>query len=466
MKHLLFLIVLISLPVATSADAKFPFPQKAKYPYGIVPTNADSAKVQAAFEEFMTLYEEKDNLARIKHDNTQNTVSEGIGYGMMILVYMDNVKNNTQAKFDKLWAYYNNFLDTAGLMNWKINGFSGVSSDGRNSATDAELDVAVALMQAYKQWGDEKYLTDAKTLISKIAKKEVNPNGYLKPGDSWDTEKNISYFSTAALHLFKQASDFDWDKVINASYTLIKKAQNSTTGLIPNWCSETGTPSAFSGRGDYTYDATRTPWRLAWAYSWYGHQDAKETCKKIASWISTKTSNDPTKIVDGYKLDGTESSKYNNSTFVGPFGCAGMVDTTYQTWVDKCFSHLPTITEDKYYQISLRVITLLYLSGNMPDFWSHQTFVVPQKSSFSFSTGKAALNFNSADSKLIFSTGISGNIDISLYNMRGQRISIVNNRFFPAGINHVSIPSLVTGTYILKMYQSGSVYTDRICIIQ
>ena len=95
-------------------------------------------------------------------------------------------------------------------MNWNISGFSQPTSDGRNSATDAELDAAVALMQAYKQWGDEKYLNDAKTLISKIAAEEVNANGYLKPGDSWDTEKNISYFSTAALTLFKQVSDFDW----------------------------------------------------------------------------------------------------------------------------------------------------------------------------------------------------------------------------------------------------------------
>ena len=37
-------------------------------------------------------------------------------------------------------------------MNWKISGFSQPTSDGRNSATDAELDAAVALMQAYKQW--------------------------------------------------------------------------------------------------------------------------------------------------------------------------------------------------------------------------------------------------------------------------------------------------------------------------
>ena len=117
MKQLLCLIALAFFPLTIHAAAKFPFPQNAKYPFGILPSSVDANKVQEAYEEFMELYEEQNNLARIKHDNLQNTVSEGIGYGMLILVYMDNSQNNTQAKFDKLWAYYNNFLDTKGLMN-------------------------------------------------------------------------------------------------------------------------------------------------------------------------------------------------------------------------------------------------------------------------------------------------------------------------------------------------------------
>ena len=168
MKRLLCLSLLIIFPAAIIfAAPKYPFPQNVRYSYGISPTKVNAEKVQEAFDEFMELYEEQGGLARIKHDNLQNSVSEGIAYGMLLLVYMDNDENNTQPKFDKIWAYYNNFLDPKGLMNWKISGFSQPTSDGRNSATDAELDAAVALMQAYKQWGDEKYLNDAKTLISK-----------------------------------------------------------------------------------------------------------------------------------------------------------------------------------------------------------------------------------------------------------------------------------------------------------
>jgi len=41
-------------------------------------------------------------MARIKWDTPTLTVSEGIGYGMLIMVYMDTHKIILQAKFDKL----------------------------------------------------------------------------------------------------------------------------------------------------------------------------------------------------------------------------------------------------------------------------------------------------------------------------------------------------------------------------
>jgi len=466
MKRLLCLPVLICLPAVIFASAKYPFPQNGHYPYGIFPTSVDADKVQEAFDEFMELYEEQGQLARIKHDNLQYSVSEGIAYGMLILVYMDNEKNQTQAKFDKLWAYYNNFLDSKGLMNWKINGFSQVASDGKNSATDAELDAAVALMQAYKQWGDEKYLNDAKALIGKIAREEVNPNGLLKPGDSWDTEKNISYFSTAALQLFKNVSDFDWDKIIANSYNLIKKAQIASTGLVPNWCDEQGNPSSSpfdNARGNYTYDATRTPWRLAWAYSWYGHQEAKETCEKIASWISSKTGGDPEKVVDGYKLDGTETGQYNNATFVGPFGCAGMVDPKHQQWVDKSLDLLCNIEEDRYYQISIRILTLLYLSGNMPDFWS--TTDVKSDGSAEFTYNRQSFSIKlSTDQKLHFSIPVAGNVAVSVYNISGQRLSASISCFFREGSHSMPFPLLSSGTYILHVRMPGNHFSRPISI--
>ena len=75
---------------------------------------------------------------------------------MLIYVYMSNSTNSTaRTRFDKLYNYYKRLSTQGGyLMDWKISGFSSVNLSG--SATDADLDVALALALAHKQW-DSKH---------------------------------------------------------------------------------------------------------------------------------------------------------------------------------------------------------------------------------------------------------------------------------------------------------------------
>ena len=107
------------------AAPRFPFPQQTRYTNGIMPAGVDHKHVQSVYNVWLNgYYTESGDKARIKFDEPDNTVSEGIGYGMLIMVFMDNDVNNTQGKFDKLWNYYQAFRDGNGLMNWKISGFS------------------------------------------------------------------------------------------------------------------------------------------------------------------------------------------------------------------------------------------------------------------------------------------------------------------------------------------------------
>jgi endo-1,4-beta-D-glucanase Y len=430
------------------------------YKYGIMPKSIDNTKVQKAFDDFMKLYKEEGDLARICYDNTSFTVSEGIGYGMLVMVYMDNATNNTQPKFDKIWNYYKKFLNQNGLMHWKINGFSTI--DQRNAATDAELDVAIALLQAYKQWGNEQYLTDAKSMIDKISKFEVNANGYLKPGDTWDNKKNPSYFSTGALECYKQASSFDWGKVITNSYTLLKKVQNSTTGLVPDWCGEGG-----DAQGDYFYDATRTPWRIAWAHSWYGHADAKAFCTKIASWIATKTNGDPANIKAGYKLDGSQLADYGNATFVGPFACAGMVDATHQEWLDKSFTYLAGMAETVYFQVSLKMLTMLYLSGNMPNLWDNPTSARISPRPAPPAADRFSVQVPQAGSlRCSFTTAVPGRVSVALYAPDGKVAARIVDGVLVAGDHSVTCHrQLAGGIYVAQMRSADGTLTREAVIV-
>ncbi|MBN1758123.1 MAG: hypothetical protein JW863_07395 [Chitinispirillaceae bacterium] len=366
------LTLLLAFSTAFSAP-KFPFPQQAKYQYGIMPAGVSPRHVQSVYDIWLKgYYEESGSQARIKFDEPENTVSEGIGYGMLIMVFMDNADNNTQGKFDKLWNYYKSHLDGNGLMNWKVQGFTS-NTPGSGAATDAELDVAVALIMADKQWGGS-YLTEAKSLIGKIYSFEV-ANNLLKGGDQWG-EINPSYMSMVATQLFQQVDGTRWSAVQNACYTLLQNSQNASTGLWPNWCSASGTPGGGTGSNPtlYGFDACRTPWRLGWAYVWFNHDGALSRCSKILNWAKSTTGNDPSKIGQMYNLDGTINtgaggSEDNIPTYLGPLTVAGMVSSGYQDWLNKGYTRLRAFggSDDNYYNECLELLSMLLLSGNMPN---------------------------------------------------------------------------------------------------
>jgi len=381
MRYIIFFIMILTLNIATTNATLYPFPQEKVYHYGRIPPKFLSQEVQEKYEYFLDQYYEENtsgDQARIKFVDPANgdaegnyTVSEGIGYGMLIMVYMDNDQNQTKEKFDKLWAYYKAWLDGNGLMNWKIYRFDYVAGSG--AATDADLDVALALLQAYKQWDDITYLNDAKNLIAAIRNNEIDGGTYLlEPGDQWSAPKNPSYESLVAFMLFKQVDtgyETFWDNVINANINFLKNSQNSTTGLFPDWANDDGSPN--SKGADFKYDAVRTPWRIAWYYLWYGDPQAKTMDKTITNWIMDKTDLNPGAIVDGYSLDGNEIGKYNNATFVGAFATASMVDSSFAEWSDIIYNNLALMypSKDAYFGNTLKVLYMLLLTGNMPNFW-------------------------------------------------------------------------------------------------
>ncbi|MBN1600193.1 MAG: hypothetical protein JW915_01230 [Chitinispirillaceae bacterium] len=358
MKLKLFTIS-VCLSYFLSFGANYPFPRN-KVLFGIKTTQDVSSIVQSTYETWLaTYYVEQDTLARITWDNRGQTASEGIAYGMLIMVCMDNAINNTRDKFDKLWRYYKKFRGSSGVMHWKIDEFSNVASGGQTGATDAELDAAAALILAYRQWGDEKYRTDAQELIGAIWRTEINADGFIKPGDAWDDRKNPSYFNIGAMELFKSVDTNNWSKVISNSFDLLNKVCDTATGLPPDWCSQDG--YTVDGFG---WEAIRVPWRMAWAYSWFGTNEASVINKKIVHWVRGATNDDPTEIQCLYTLSGVPTDTTRNAAYVGGLTCAGMVDASNQAWVDDGFSATQNSLSNTYYKKTLQVLYSLLLSGN------------------------------------------------------------------------------------------------------
>jgi endoglucanase len=315
-----------------------------------------------------------------------STVSEGIGYGMLLAVYA-----NDQSTFDQLWQYEQQFPDNHGLMNWYISA-DGSMPLGTGAATDGDEDMAFALVMADQRWGgqgslSQSYLATAKTLIGLIWQWEVDPNhGYvLTSGDQSDGSViNISYFAPAYYRAFGRVTGqaSDWSKVIDESYTVISNTLNAQNGnaqngLVPAWSTPAGVPMTPPGTSMPLYhqlDSCRTPFRLGEDYCWNAEPRALAYLQKITGFYAGVGA---ANLVDGYDLDGTPHPQFvtaggpRAASFVGPAGVGAMATgATYTQLRDDAYAGVATLMQlagSTYYQESWTALSLQMMTGILYD---------------------------------------------------------------------------------------------------
>ncbi len=384
----LFIASLFSLNIvsasmtAGAATDNMPFPYDSKYPFGTFSSLADNQST--ADQLLLTEWEQWKNerittsgakgYKRVQRDASTSfdTVSEGLGYGMILAVYFGE-----QQLFDDLYRYVKVFLNSNGLMSWHIDSSGNVTgTDGIGAATDADEDIAVALVFAHKKWGSGgsiQYESEAKNYISRIFSKMVEQGTYvLKPGDTWggSTCTNPSYFAPAWYRIFADfTGNTAWNNVADKCYEIIDRAKNSNTGLVPDWCTANG--SQASGQGyDFKYDAIRYQWRTALDYSWYGTSKAKVNCDKISGFFKNIG---PSNIKDGYTISGSQISSNHTATFVSCGAAAAMTgdDSTYARSIYNECIRVKDSGNYTYYGNSLRLMVLLYTTGNFPNLYKY-----------------------------------------------------------------------------------------------
>ena len=321
----------------------------------------------------------------IDNEDEVHTRSEGMGYGMLLSAYFGE-----KDIFDGLFQFYKNKRteEAKGIMGWEV-GCEFIRD--RGSATDGDIDVAFALIVAYYQWGGN-YINEAKNILS-ILKEHYfvkcedieghygGPAYVMYPGSNrngtWGgcNLTDISYYSPAYFRVFAdETNDAFWDTVANDSYVILNNAANhpegdpnNNTKLVPDWQRADGTPGG-SGRADYYgYDACRVPWRISLDLLWNSSTKASTWLHDIAEFARPIG---PKGIKDGYNLDGTEheDARWNNSSFIGGFACAMLFENQNdsEAWAGRLLNRDGTTHDDDYYNLSLRCLYALTLTGN---FW-------------------------------------------------------------------------------------------------
>ncbi|MEJ5284340.1 MAG: glycosyl hydrolase family 8 [Brevinematales bacterium] len=439
-------------------------------------------------------------MLRVRRDagTDYDTVSEGIAYGMLLAVYF-----NDRNTLDGLYKYAKAHFHGKGLMHWKVDkngvdisefnipvphgyvwkntntgqqiatnitdksempgtGWVRVTwyTRGKTSATDADLDMAMALVMAYKLWGSSQnynYQTEARTLLSNIMNYDmgvefgnelfVYPGACVNGGWSgiWGGPKgwNPSYFTPAWFKVFRRfTGDTNWDILAIKMYQHIDKihAVNKGTGILPDWCDTSGSlaksvygaynvsSDTYTGvsdilvflvertnsngqiitnyysspRGNMSfnlyYDAIRVMWRMAVAVSWFGDEKAKKIILLQNQFFRNKYYQSPegiNNIKDGYFVDGTawkplskdalsvsKGGQWTTSPFVSMIATSALfADNDYATKLYNALVNCKTPYTDTYhyYGNTLRLLALLYLSGEFPNIYQPITNKIPSQ---------------------------------------------------------------------------------------
>ncbi len=328
-------------------------------------------------------------------DAANLTVSEGHGYGMMLMALMAGHEPNARQIFDGMFDYFRahptEFHDH--LMAWYQNDACATPADSHDSASDGDLDIAFALLLADRQWGScgtINYLLEAQHVLNDIKDGELDASGqYVLLGDWVGPSGSATYYASTRTSDFMPdhtrsfgaaTGDATWTALRDRTYQIVDALQSGfspSTGLLPDFVKNPLTaPAPVAGGflegandGRYSYNACRDPWRLGVDAIVSNEPRAKLAVQKINTWIRSATGNDPANIKSGYRLDGTMigGADYLSMAFVAPLGVGAMVDGSNQAWLNDVWDLVvdtPAAT-DGYYENTLKLLAMITMSGNL-----------------------------------------------------------------------------------------------------
>jgi endo-1,4-beta-D-glucanase Y len=328
-------------------------------------------------------------------------VSEGQGYGMMIMAIMAGYEKMAQVYFDGMFRFYRAYPSKHSpyLMSWNVSRGCRVNDDEGNNtaASDGDLDIAFSLLLADAQWGSGgpiNYKKEALYIIDAIRSFEINRIKLtVKMSDDFEINEpenddiRSSDFMPDHLREFYNAThDSLWLKVMDRMYAIFHDLQinySPSTGLLPDFIQSTShgykpaRPNYLESDydGQFYYNSCRVPWRISLDFLLFKEIRAKETVLKINNWIEKKSKNDPDAILSGYRLNGAnlKDNDYTTLAFIAPLTVSLMTDSESQEWLDDMFESLISkkFSDYKYFDNTINLLSLLVLSGN---YWSPACF--------------------------------------------------------------------------------------------
>ena len=416
-----------------------PFPQHNSYEQGtILPNHVSQEEMDDSVKSFYKAWKRhyvlpssRQGESYIFFEGTRGTnicVSEGQGYGMVIVALMAGFDPAAQETYDCLYRWYKSHPSTTSphLMAWTQKK-DGNSLDG-GAATDGDMDIAYSLLLADAQWGRHSnipYRQEAFAMIDAIRQQEINPQTYVIMEDNTGKPRARDYFDMRSsdympdhLRAFRDATaDPFWDTVINNNYRVFRYLQNTYSpevGLVPDFIKNirfspervtaapgttapgTDAPLGSPERdaddvnlfaqpvqpnyleskydGVYNFNACRVPWHIGADYLVSGDPRAAAFLTRINKWIRETTKGNPDNISAGYNLSGEDLPHryFEALCFICPFAVAAMSSPDNQEWLNKLWDYIQhfKMKDFDYYDNTIKMLDMIILSGN---YWTAAT---------------------------------------------------------------------------------------------
>ncbi len=214
--------------------------------------------------------------------------TEGQGTGMLFAALADD-----RAAFDAMWAWTQEHLARPdAVFAWKWDPASEPRVPDLNNATDGDLLIAWALLEAYAQWGEAAHREAAQAIAAALEAQAVRRGtGFvaLKPAVEYFALEdgivlNPSYYVFAALRALAERTGRPlFADLYRDGLLLLERAAFGAEALPPDWMtlSDAGEMALWDKRPPrFGYEAIRVPLYLIWA----GECDVPAVARVKAAW--------------------------------------------------------------------------------------------------------------------------------------------------------------------------------------
>jgi len=234
-------------------------------------TPTDRGYLALAWNAYRSTYIQPAGYVLDRTRNDGEVTSEGQAYALMQAAWMDD-----QATFNRVWAWTVARLQRPdGLFSWRWSPAAGGRVLDVNTATDADEDIAFALLVASQRFSRPDLVEQARTVLRAIhthARIEVAGRWFPSAGNWAPAERivNLSYFAPYAYPYFDRVDPGSrWMEVVPVGYDLLRQAiGEARTGLPADFLTVDGDgrigplPASSTLGRTFSFDGIRIPWRV------------------------------------------------------------------------------------------------------------------------------------------------------------------------------------------------------------